>query len=507
MNIPFPVEAFKKGSGVVSSIFKDLSLPKATKVIKVGAENIVKFGEVVKNSGSMVAGVYGKVRDNLSKLPEPPKLRELWDKIFPPKSKNLIKENIPVTTEKPVMATGKQSSIEKGSKLIPEDGTITPIPKESLSDDSTRLGETKDDKMIKEGEGGPGDESPEVVEEEKTELSEFGQYRNFIIEQAKVYMAVGGSQRHDMEIDVVKKLEEGGAGYEDVLLFIKSAGSIEARAWASELIWKMRQNGELKTFGLQPLSEEYINWANEVGVDKRMLAYCIDARAVAKKLILADPYIFYENLQNGVDEEYVENTLPNPGYMAMLLQTETGNPYSSEKWGYVYVGDGYASKEINEAPNAFPNSNEYLKKLAEHHQKTTGLPFYENWQYIPGSLRGDSSVNLSGGAIGPQFMPLNSVLFLEKYNQARKKIGNNNIPDLNLWDPYTGTILGYLYIASAFYARHGNLTPIKEYLRPGYIKGSDLAIREATKKWNPHAGQINQIVSAGYSYWEKFGGK
>lgn len=113
MNMPFPVEVFKKGLGVVSSIFKDLSLPKATKVIKVGAENIAKFGEVVKNSGSMVAGVYGKVRDNLSKLPEPPKLRELWDKIFPPKSKNLIKKDIPVTTEKPVMATGKQSSIEK----------------------------------------------------------------------------------------------------------------------------------------------------------------------------------------------------------------------------------------------------------------------------------------------------------------------------------------------------------------------------------------------------------
>lgn len=507
MNIPFPAEALKKGAMLLTNAFKELALPKVSKVVKIGAENISKIGEIVTNSGSEIARVYSKLRNNLSRLPEPPNLTAIWNKIFPPKGEKTTKDIIPVLPEKTIGATEFQNSDGNKSKLENNGTPITSTPKEDLPND-TRLGDSKNIKSLDEVKA----ELKDTTKEDKSTLGEEvlltepGQYRNFIIEQAKTYMSLEGNQRHDLEIQVVKKLEEGNAGYEDVLLFMKSAGSIEARAWASELIWKMRQKGELKTYGLSVLSDEHIRWAEKTGVDKRILAYCIDARDAAKRLMLADPYIFYENLQTGVDEAYVENTLPNPGYMAMLLQTETGNPYSHDKWAYVYVGDGFASQEINESIDAFPNSNEYLKKLAKHHQETTGLPFLDNWESIPGSLRGDPSQNLSGGAIGPQFMPLNAVLFLNKYNTARDKMSNTDVPDLNLWDPYTGTILGYLYIASAFYARHGNLEPVN-VLRPGYMKGNDEMIRAATQKWNPHAGQINQIVTAGYSYWEEFGGK
>lgn len=354
-------------------------------------------------------------------------------------------------------------------------------------------------------DGLEGVEPVQVIgeDEEVREVIAPGRHSAYIVEQARRYMGMRGRERHGVELQVVRRLEDENASYEDVLLFMKSAASIEARAWASELIWQMRQRGELERYGHSRLSQEHIDWASRAGVDPRILAYCIEARSLAKRMIMAKPEIFYE--QGGINftEQYVDSTLPNPGYMAMLLQTETGNPYSTDKWAYVYVGDGLASQEINEAPNAFPNSNQFLRQVARHHQDATGLPYYDNWAMIPGSLRGNPGANLSGGAIGPQFMPINAMLFINKYNEAKGRL-RGDIPDINLWDPYTGTVLGYMYIASSFYARHGSLEPIYDYLRPSYRRGDDAVMRAATSKWNPHAGQINQIMEAAYSYSSRF---
>lgn len=190
--------------------------------------------------------------------------------------------------------------------------------------------------------------------------------------------------------------------------------------------------------------------------------------------------------------------------------TETGsdNPNNPDPlnqfWGYVFVGGSTAWRELNLDPAWFPKGQDHLRIIADRLQNQTGLPYLDNVEHIPGSERGNPIYNGSGGAIGPQFMPINALLFMDWYKTANERLGNK-YPSANPFDPFTGTIMCYLYLASEFYGRHGDVTDKLQVVRPGYkATNTDDQKIDALMKWNP-TFQARVALDAGYDYFRKIG--
>jgi hypothetical protein len=320
------------------------------------------------------------------------------------------------------------------------------------------------------------------------------------------------NRRTVLEENLFAYLEENNASSADILSGMKFAGTIDGRAWGSELLWKKRQSGQLKEYGINPLDENRIKWAIDNDIDPRILAISIDAVGPTLDLLKAAPDLFFEAVKP--QDRYkinFEDSVPNPGAFSKLNMTETGyqssnstNPIN-ENWGYVFIGGSTAWNEINvNNPDAFPSGHEDLIWIAQSLESTSGIPYAKYVDKIPGSEWGNRLFNISGGAIGPQFMPLNARLFMQWYTEANNRLGNK-YPEVNLFEPYTGTILSYLYLASEWYGRHGDVDSKTIYVRPGYkASNSELEKIESFQKWNP-TWQAGVALLAGYSYYNKFG--
>jgi hypothetical protein len=298
----------------------------------------------------------------------------------------------------------------------------------------------------------------------------------------------------------------------DILYALEAAATVEGRCWGMELWWQKRQKGELEKYGIEALDQDRIDWALKNNIDPRMLAICRDVNFAANELLEAGKDLFFEAIPEEERKKIkTEDTIPNPGVVSMLNMTETGhknpkNPPINKFWGFVYIGDTDAIGQINTDPSWFPEDKQHLRLLAAKLQAETGLPYFENVDVIPGSARGNPYYNGSGGAIGPQFMPGNALLMKNWYDQANYKLGKK-YPPANPMDPYTGTIMCDLFLASEFFHRQGKLSNVSSVVKPGFnAYDTDYQKILALMKWNP-SYQARASLEIGYDYYSKFGRK
>lgn len=321
-----------------------------------------------------------------------------------------------------------------------------------------------------------------------------------------------------------KELTAGRADMSDVLTALQTSATVEGRHYGMDLIWQGRQAGELEKYGMDKLDDERVKWAKENKIDPRILAIAGDVRKMALQILMSDPYMFLEqeikppSQWTEEDKKEIENLIPSAGMIAMLMMTETN--------GSMNLGGDFAINHIN--PEVFASGPTDLDEVAKQLKQMTGFNFTRG--NIPGSERGNPLHNLSGGAIGPQFMPILWLLFADKYNAVNKKMGYK-FPPLSPLDPIMGTLLATLYLASSFKHREGlaNGTRVKDEatLRAGYEKrdlatlikypqlfeseknwnklwGERTKLYKVIAKWNPWHPQIIEVMEAAISYEKTF---
>lgn len=295
----------------------------------------------------------------------------------------------------------------------------------------------------------------------------------------------------------------------DIRLGMSASFSLGARAVGMELFWIKRQKGELAAEGFPPLDPELIQWAEQNQLDPGTLAFTIDAQAAAKKLLSAKPDIFFEALpeaERPTTPEQVHLHIMNPGGMTELMQWETGSTYkpTGKRYAFINVGSVPAQHEWNQSDEYFPNSDQHLKDVLERQKKATGLAY--NQAVVPGSKKGEG--DSSGGAIGPQLMPVWANFFMRAYDQANATLPEaERLADPNVWDPFTGAVLATLFISSDFHARSTSIDKpdrSEKAHRPGYKKSDKDAIISSLNKWNPLEDEVSSVYEAALDFYSHF---
>lgn len=355
-------------------------------------------------------------------------------------------------------------------------------------------------------------------------------HKDYIVKKAHDFMAISpdSEDRKVKELQLFKYLSHNNASASDILLALQATATRPARAWGMEELWQMRQNGKLIAFNIYPLSKANIDWAVQHKVDPRILGIAIDTYGVTLKLLEARPELFFEAARNtkAKDTDF-SKYLPNPAVVANLQMSETSwdiHGVSSEmkelgmRWefpvgagedrrAFVNIGGVSAWDALNLSEEWFPSGHKDLLWIAQELQKTSNLPYVENVAMIPGSIR--TSGDGSGGAIGPQFMPINARLFMTWYTKANNAL-DNIFPSPNLFNPWIGMIMTSLYLTSEFYHRQAHVNNITHVIRPGYsllptadskVAFTNLDPRmKALLKWNPLLWEAESAVEAGEAY-------
>ncbi len=354
-------------------------------------------------------------------------------------------------------------------------------------------------------------------------------FSRYIQEQADGFMGLlpDSEKRVVKELAMLTYLEEQQASAADIILGSQAVVTKPGRAWAMDYLWKLRQEGALVNYNIFPLDEVKIAWAESQNIDPRMLAIATDIYGSTLHLIQAKPELFFEASQSKARENNIEKYIPNPAVIAKLQMMETGWRAENiirdaEKLGFAWdfsrvgktrafvnIGSETAWEALNLSDSWFPSGHDDLLWIASILEKDSGLPYLKHVKKIPGSLRG--SGDGSGGAIGPQFMPINARLFMSWYEEANKKLGNS-LPAANLFNPWTGTILTYLYLSSEFYHRQMDVDNVTHVVRPGYAvlssNDANLAFTRkdprirALRKWNPLDWEATSAVKAGEEYYD-----
>lgn len=351
-------------------------------------------------------------------------------------------------------------------------------------------------------------------------------YKNYTIQKAAEFMGLtpDDEKRAKKEIALMTYLTKHSASAGDVIFALEAVVTKASRAWGMEYVWRMRQHGELTQFHIYPLSGERLIWAKKNNVDPRMLAIATDIYGPTLQILSAKPDIFFEAAKDTKAKEVnLQPYIPNPAVVAQLQMSETGWSYrgiqrdlremnvvwafdktSVEDRGFVNIGGVTAWDALNLSPEWFPSGQKDLVWIARELENATGLPYVKNVKALPGSFKGEGSG--SGGAIGPQFMPLNARLFMTWYKKANRSIGNPH-PVMNPFNPWTGTMLAYLYLSSEFYHRQLDINDKTDVIRPGYeISDRTSYARQDTRmkallKWNPLLWEARAAVKAGDDYY------
>lgn len=353
-------------------------------------------------------------------------------------------------------------------------------------------------------------------------------FKSYIIEKANIFMAQSPDlpERAKNEVAMLEFLTKNNASAADILLALQATVTKPARVWAMEYLWELRQRGKLTQFNIFPLSQKATAWAKERNIDPRILAIATDVYGPTLKLLEAQPEIFFEAAK-GRSISNIQKYIPNPAVVAKLQMMETGWHFDDTlnelvsmtvKWdfsknnkedrAFVNIGGVNAWDALNLSDEWFPSGQKDLLWIAQDLQNSTGLPYKENVRKLPGSVRGWGDG--SGGAIGPQLMPLNARLFMGWYKEANQKTGNV-LPNPNPFNPWTGTMLAYLYLSSEFYHRQLDINDITDVVRPGYAVLEDRNSNvlydpkadprmKALLKWNPLYWEAKAAVVAGEEY-------
>lgn len=216
--------------------------------------------------------------------------------------------------------------------------------------------------------------------------------------------------------------------------------------------YQLREKGVL----VMSISEEEIKWAKSKEIHPEILAICKDAESMARKIIGN------------------ESLMINPGGLAKLMTEETGRALggSDVSYAFNYVGEQTAEKHINQV--AFPKDKAALVELCAKLSADTGLTF--NPQKIAGSYRGNQ---LSGGAIGAQFMPSTALEIYQLMEATGEKF--------NPFDPTSAVIGAWVYLA-----------------KRGYRRGNPQDIEKAIRGWNNDPKETAIVISAANSYYDQF---
>lgn len=354
--------------------------------------------------------------------------------------------------------------------------------------------------------------------------------KEYIINKSHDFMALAPDleERKIQELQLFKYLSDHNASASDIILALQATATRPARAWGMEELWHMRQNGELIKFNMYPLSKMNVEWALRHKIDPRILGIAIDTYGATLKLIEARPELFFEAaIHTKAKDNDFSKYLPNPAVVANLQMSETswdihgvlsemrevgmqwGFPVSihEDRRAFVNIGGVSAWDALNLSEEWFPSGQEDLIWIARELQHSSDLPYRQNVTTIPGSIR--TSGDGSGGAIGPQFMPINARLFMTWYKEANSALGNI-FPEPNLFNPWTGMIMTSLYLTSEFYHRQADINNITSVVRPGYAllttADSEVAFTRqdprmrALLKWNPLLWEAELAVEAGEAY-------
>lgn len=301
------------------------------------------------------------------------------------------------------------------------------------------------------------------------------------------------NERSAMESVLWDELEEDAGELSSVHIRHALSGTFSwgARERGMELFWGKRQAGDFVDEGHPPLFNEHIAWAQQYKFHPGVLAFAIEANEAAKKLLLAGSDMFFEaaDADQRPTTETIQGHMLSAGGLAELMFQETS--------GMLNVGAVAAKTQWNITPEYFPLSDDHLDAALAIQREDSGIKY--RTEAIPGSLRGD---NASGGAVGPQFMPVWARFFMESYQEANARIPEDErLPGPNLWDPFTAMTLSALYVDSSFHGRSNDVDrPDQNAVRPGYGVDRTLSLR----KWNPWPPEVEAVSSADDAYREAF---
>lgn len=266
---------------------------------------------------------------------------------------------------------------------------------------------------------------------------------------------------------------------EDIDQALSVVVDMDYRARLRDKRYAIRQEGSSR---LTPLSETQTLWADQYGIHPEVLGTCIDAYTRARAIVekLGNARLRVENQFDTPDQ-----VLINPGGMAKLMEWETT--------GYINAGGGLAMELINR--EEFPGAPEALMSLCEKTSRDTGYSY--DAANIAGSVARTEG-DISGGAIGPQFMPNNA---LRMYDLCR--IGGES---LNMFNPEDGTVAAYVFLALEEKVDPSGGGSKVNNLRFGYMRGEEYEQNriDALEKWNNDKDEINAVLGSANSYYDTF---
>jgi hypothetical protein len=224
-------------------------------------------------------------------------------------------------------------------------------------------------------------------------------------------------------------------------------------------------------------------FCDQHGISEEVLAMCLDGYDHAMKVIDSLKLSLREDRKG--QESHPEMLMINPGGMAKLIMSETT--------GFTNIGGAKAVDELvkfDESKGVDVPDEERKGKLqiiVDHVNRQTGLRLRAD--NVPGSERGDTAVNSSGGAIGIQFMPERAV---EYYQKISGKFGSDT--EGNIFDPMQSITMAWTFLACQEQVPGG--------IRYGYMRGNEESIWYSLMKWNQSEQQMTPVLNAAHAYFD-----
>lgn len=287
---------------------------------------------------------------------------------------------------------------------------------------------------------------------------------------------VGSKTRHDLEDEYCYRVRTK----EDIDRGFCTVSSPDLRSQLLLKRWGLRENGKLSA-----LKKEKREWAERRRIYPETLAICDDTYKHAKDVISKLAWLpGFEKIKFNIREVGLDGVMINPGGMTELVCTETGSlvealvasgDVADLRFGFVNTGVDPAIYQINDKHRYFKDEKKNLALLIQKLSNDTGLKYYP--ENVQGSGRGDIEKNLSGGAIGLQFMPGNALMI---YN-ALEKIGEK----FNPFDPESSIVGAWVFLAMN-----------------GYKRGDFESQRKAIQGWNRDTDQIKAVFNVANDYYD-----
>lgn len=262
--------------------------------------------------------------------------------------------------------------------------------------------------------------------------------------------------------------------------------------------YEIRQSGVDKRLAKVP--EELLAWCKEEGIYPEVMGISLDAykraRDIIQKLLDKSGEKFRPDLfdpENPLDipdrlrgNPRAEDLMMNVGGLAKLMMYETV--------GFTNIGTLPALSQINY--DVFSGAKEQLEEICRIQEKMTGGLKYMAAN-IPGSTwPRDVPGTISGGAIGPQFMPGKALEMINLLKDVKE--------DFILFHVTWGAIGSEVHIAQSENLGNGDW-------RIGYTVGKEPVTvdfrRKSLAKWNGDATQVNTVLGSANRFSNKFGVK